>query len=157
MSSKAQMSVNTKKTLLVIGVIFGTIFLFVVSFFLSLYFIINPVQVSAPDDGEVVAENQKLQTQIQLLEEEIERLNVTVEKNKSNINPPAPADIPTLPTPSEENKPVPNEEKSTSNKGAEEDEGKSTTESEEFLPDTVVTPEGGYEPENDIEIIDISE
>lgn len=163
MRDKAQISVKTKKILLATGIVFGTILLFVVSFFLSLYFIINPIKVSAPDNGEIATENQELKTQIKTLEDEIERLNVAVDKNKSNINPPAPpadVNIPTVTTPSKEivsSGTVGNSTES-SNTAADTDDGTSE-ENEEFSPETVVTPEGGYEPEaeTDVTIIDISE
>ncbi len=152
MQDKAQMSVKTKKTLLIMGIIFGTIFLFVVSFGLSLYCIINPVKVVGPDNGEISAENQELKIQIQALEEEIEHLNAAADKNHSNINPPAPVEIPTVTTPTKEDKPTEDKEKDNN-------ADQKADEAEDFSPSTVITPEGGYEPEPevDVTIIDITE
>lgn len=152
MQDKAQMSVKTKKTLLILGIIFGTIFLFIVSFGLSVYYIINPVKVVGPDNGEVAAENQELKIKIQALEDEIEHLSASADKNHSNINPPAPVEIPTVTTPDREEKPVEDKQKN----GVEDAH---TDEDDDFSPNTVITPDGGYEPEpeGDITIIDITE
>lgn len=159
MSGKAQMSVRTKKILLTTGIIFGTIFLFAASFFLSLYFIIHPIKITTPDNGQISAENQELKVLVKTYEAEIERLKVAVDKGKSDINPPAPdVDIPTVTTPGEDDKPSSGDKKPSSGDETDGDKN-STDDDEDFSPETVVTPEGGYEPEpeEDITIIDISE
>ncbi len=150
------MSGKTKKTLLILGIIFGTMILFAASLAASIYFIINPIKVVAPDNGEAAAENQKLKIQIQALEDENEHLKAKADKNNSNINPPAPVEIPTETTPDKKDETDKNDK---SNKGKEDKKGNKSDDDDDFSPSTVVTPEGGYEPEPevDITIIDITE
>ncbi len=172
MSDKSQMSVKTKKILLGTGIVFGTLLVFVVSFFLSFSLIINPISFSAFDSNDVATENEELKTQVQTLEDEVEYLNATVEKYKNNVNTPAPqtVDTPASTTPTE---PVKGPSTTTSAETSAVEETKpnadsnhtgdevnaEATDGEEFTPDTVTTPEGGIKPEvePDITVIDISE
>ncbi len=172
MSGKSHISVKTKKILLGTGIVFGTVLVFVVSFFLSFSLIINPISFSAFESDDVASENEELKTQVQTLEDEVEYLNATVEKYKNNVNTPAPqmVDTPVSTTPSE---PVKRPSTTTSAETSVEEETKPNADSnhtdnegntevadgEEFTPDTVTTPEGGFEPEvePDITVIDISE
>ena len=167
MSSKSHISVRTKKILLGTGIVFGTILVFIVSFFLSFSLIINPISFVPLGSDDVATENEELKTQVQTLEDEVEYLNAAVEKYKNNVNTPAPSQTVTAPvttTPSVPEKkpttPTGGETNSPADNNLSVDEGGAESSvDEDFEPDTVTTPEGGFEPEvePDITVIDISE
>lgn len=163
MSGKSHISLKTKKILVGTGIAFGTVLVFVVSFFLSFSLIINPISFSVIGRDDVEAENEELKTQIQTLEDEVEYLNAAVEKYKNNVNTPAPpatvtTPVSTTPTGAEEKPAATTDDEANSNPSGSED-GVETNSGEEFTPDTVTTPEEGFEPEvePDITVIDISE
>ena len=173
MSGKSHMSVKTKKILLGTGIAFGTLLVFVVSFFLSFSLIINPISFSTFGSDDVATENEELKTQVQTLEDEVEYLNAAVEKYKNNVNTPAPPATVTTPAPTApsgaEEKPAATtpsnvttgeETKPPADSNPSGNEGDTAVGGgEEFTPDTVTTPEGGFEPEvePDITVIDVSE
>ncbi len=167
MNDKTHISLKTKKILMGTGIVFGTVLVFVVSFFLSFSLIINPISFSPIGSDDVAAENEELKTQVQTLEDEVEYLNAAVEKYKNNVNTPAPpqtVDIPVTTTPSApQQKPATPtgdgaNSPSDSNPSPDDIGGESSVD-EEFTPDTVTTPEGGFEPEiePDVTVIDVSE
>lgn len=167
MSSKSHISVRTKKILLGTGITFGTLLVFVVSFFLSFSLIIHPISFSAIGSDDIAAENEELKTQVQTLEDEVEYLNAAVEKYKNNVNTPAPPQ--TVTTPVTTTPPAPEKNPTTPTGGetnvtddnnlSVDEGGTESSVAEDFEPDTVTTPEGGFEPEvePDVTVIDISE
>ncbi len=167
MSGKTHISLKTKKILLGTGITFGTILVFIISFFISFSLIINPISFSAIGHDDVAAENEELKSQVQTLEDEIEYLNAAVEKYKNNVNtpvPPATVTTPETATPSQTEGNAPATQSETHNAATDPkpSDGGSNAESgagEGFIPDTVTTPEDGFEPEvePDITVIDISD
>ncbi len=158
MESKSHISLKTKKILLGTGIVFGTVLAFVVSFFLAFSLIINPINFVTIGGEETAAENEELKTQVQSLEDEIEMLNATVEKYKSSAS--SQIIVQEVPVSSQGqtsqqnagNSSAGNSNTSTSESGGAESEP-------DFSPETVTTPEGGIEPEVelDVTVIDISE
>lgn len=167
MSGKSHISVRTKKILLGTGIVFGTVLVFVVSFFISFSLIVNPISFNAFGGDEVTAENEELKGQVQTLEDEVEYLNATIEKYKANASAPVVEMEETTVVTSASNEgsgSLGTSENSTS--VSQTDTSPQTqpgvddeTMEEDFAPETVTTPEGGFEPEvePDITIIDISE
>ena len=88
MSNKYHLSLKTKKILLGIGIGFGTVVVFFVSFFLAFSFIVNPITVMPVSDADTEKENKELKTQVQTLEDEVELLNTTLEKYRSSASAP---------------------------------------------------------------------
>ncbi len=157
MSNKRKLSPGAVKALTGIGVAFGTVIVFFVSFFLSFSFIINPITPISVGAEETEKENKELKTQVKALEDEIELLNTTVEKYRSAASAQVPDEPrqetePSSEREANENKPTTSEPTGTTNEIKPE-------ESEPFKPETVVTPDGGnpIEVEEPITIIDISE
>lgn len=161
MSNKRKLSPGAVKALTGIGIAFGTVIVFFVSFFLSFSFIINPITPISVGAEETEQENKELKTQVKALEDEIELLNTTVEKYRSAAS----AQVPDEPRQETETKPETKTETETNENTPTNSEPAETTnetkpeESEPFEPETVVTPEGGnpVEVEEPITIIDISE
>lgn len=185
MSKKKPMSPKTKKTLLGIGITFGTIAVFFVSFFLAFSLIINPITIMPVSNGDAEKENKELKAQITKLEDENEHLETTVEKYRASSSAPKQTDTTTSSSKSETKSETKTETKtpsqSSSNTSAS-NSTKSETKTEPkheneasasqtapstgntqsgtgFSPETVTTPEGGAseEPEESITVIDISE
>ena len=157
MSNKRKLSPGAVKALTGIGIAFGTVIVFFISFFLSFSFIINPITPISVGAENIEEENKELKTQVKALEDEIELLNTTVEKYRSAASAQVPDEPKQETEPSSEretneNKPTNSEPTGTTNETKPE-------ESEPFKPETVVTPEGGnpVEVEDPITIIDISE
>ena len=152
MSEKKRMSAGAVKALTGIGIAFGTVIVFIVSFFLAFSFIINPITPISVGAEDTESENKELRTQVKALEDEVELLSTTVEKYRSAAA--APKEEYTETQPQEEQKTEVTGKKETSKNTA-------TEEAENFVPETVVTPEGGNEEdipaEEPITIIDISE
>ena len=159
-SGKKRMSAGAVKTLAGIGIAFGTVVVFIVSFFLAFSFIINPITPISVGAEDAEGENRELRTQVKVLEDEIELLNTTIEKYRSAAAAPKDEHIETQSQ--EEKKSEPSEKNEDSGKDKQKPSKNTEKEkAEEFIPDTVVTPEGGNEAdvpaEEPIIIIDISE
>ncbi len=148
------MSAGAVKTLTGIGIAFGTVIVFFISFFLAFNFIINPLTPISVGAADAEAENQELKTQIKSLEDEVELLSTTVEKYRSAAS--APKEEYTESEPQQ----TQNADATSSVKDKSE-QSKLPEKAEEFEPETVVTPEAGIEinepAEEPITIIDISE
>lgn len=174
MRNKKNLSPQTKRTLTGIGIAFGTVMIFFVSFFLSFNFIVNPITFTNIGDSDTEKENKELKEEVQSLQDEIDVLNTTVEKYRNN-KPSVPQ---TTTTESQSNKATSGsaqlQSSSTSNgsnaTGSQANSGTTsgTTESKpepetnepsKFTPETTVTPESGivHEVEEPITVIDISE
>ena len=89
MKEKSHMSLRTKKILAGIGIGFGTIFTFLVSFILAFSLIINPINFMTVSDADTVKENEELKETVQNLKDENELLNATVDKYKASSKAPA--------------------------------------------------------------------
>lgn len=83
MSKKSHISPGAKKILIGVGVGFGTIMVFLVSFILAFTLIVNPINFMTVSDADTVEENEQLKEQVQTLKDEVEVLNTTVEKYKN--------------------------------------------------------------------------
>lgn len=184
MSKQKPMSPKTKKALLGVGITFGTIAVFFVSFFLAFSLIINPITIMPVSNGDAEKENKELKAQITKLEDENEHLETTVEKYRASSSSPKQSDV-TSSSKSETKSETKTETKvpSQSSSGTSASNGtKSETKPEQkhegeasasqttqeapdsqsgsgFSPETVTTPEGGgaEEPDESITVIDISE
>ncbi len=84
MQNKKGLSPQTKRILTGIGVAFGTVIIFFVSFFLSFNFIVNPITFTNIGDSDTEKENKELKAEVQSLQDEIEVLNTTVEKYRKS-------------------------------------------------------------------------
>jgi len=163
MKSKSHISARTKKILLTTGIAFGTIMVFIVSFFLAFSLIVNPINFVTLGGEEMAEENEELKTQVQTLEDEIELLNTTVEKYKSSAatNVIVQTQTQTAPSTSSQQTSTPDvqPEAETETEAEPETESEIEESGSEFSPETVTTPEEGIEPEVelDITVIDISE
>ena len=153
MSGKKRMSAGAVKTLAGIGIAFGTVIVFIVSFFLAFSFIINPIMPISVGAEDSEGENKELRTQVKALEDEIELLNTTIEKYRSAAAAPKEEYIETQPQAEKKTEASEKNNKPSKNTEKEKTEG--------FVPETVVVPEGGNEKdvpaEEPIIIIDISE
>lgn len=156
MNKKSEISLKTKKILAGIGIVFGTIAVFLVSFALSFSLIVNPINLFSFDDTDAIKENEELKEKVQTLTDEVELLNVSIDKYKANQSAP---EIVVTPAPqSEQAAPQQNQEKPNT----ELDQSTSANPDEaddSFSPETITgtdaeTPEDIEEP---ITIIDISE
>lgn len=165
MKSKSHITGRTKKILLGTGIVFGTVLVFIISFFLSFSLIVNPISFVPVGNGEMAEENEELKKQVQTLEDEVELLNTTVEKYKNSAS--VSASVPETPTVTT---PAPNktQQQTTSantaqgqGSGAEGNKTENASQKEEnsFSAETAITPESGIEDEAepDITVIDISE
>ncbi len=155
MKSKSHISGKTKKILLGTGIVFGTVLVFIVSFFLSFSLIINPISFVPVGNGELAEENQELKEQIQTLEDEVEVLNTTVERYKNSASETIIVqEAPTVTTPVQGN----TDTQQSSSTNSSDDSGE-VQEENDFSPETITTPETGIVPEvePDITVIDISE
>lgn len=85
MESKFQMSLKTKKILVGIGIGFGTILTFIVSFVLAVVvFSSEPVVLFSSNDPEALEETEKLKEENRELTEKVEYLESSVERYKSS-------------------------------------------------------------------------
>ncbi len=100
MHSKTQMSAKTKKILTGVGIGFGTVMVFLVSFILAFSLIVNPINFFTVSDASTVEENEKLKEEVQTLNDKIEHLNTTVDKYKASSKAPVPSVPATVTTPS---------------------------------------------------------
>ncbi len=154
MPGKSYMSLKTKKILTGVGIAFGTVMVFLVSFILAFSLIVNPINFFTVSDADTVEENEQLKEKVQSLTDEVEQLNTTVDKYKASGNAPA-----TVTTPQTQPEAAPKEQPETS-KQEEPSAEDSTAESDDgFAPDTVTSTEA--ETPEDVEapitVIDISE
>lgn len=156
MSTNSPMSLKTKKILVSIGVAFGTVMVFLISFILAFCLIVNPVNLFTVGDEETAKENEELKKQVQTLNDEVELLNTTVDKYKS-----AASLEPIIITEEKPQQQGNRSDKSNSAQTTKEDSGEASSESseDEFSPETVTgteetTPEDVEVP---ITVIDISE
>lgn len=181
MEKNSHISPKTKKILVGIGIGFGTVMTFLISFILAFVLIVNPINFMTVSDDDTLKENEELKSQVQTLEDEVEMLNTTVEKYKNSATSrPQTSDIPLVTTPSstQQSKPSSNgssqnhtqkpteESSATSGNGGVEstgatqgNQGESSSGEESFAPETVTstsetTPEDTEAP---ITVIDISE
>ena len=165
MKSKSHITGRTKKVLLGTGIVFGTVLVFIISFFLSFSLIVNPISFVPVGNGEMAEENEELKKQVQTLEDEVELLNTTVEKYKHSAS--VSATVPETPTVTT---PAPNKTQQQTpsantvqgqGSGTEGNKTENVSQKEEnsFSAETVTTPESGIEEEAepDITVIDISE
>ncbi|MDO4743855.1 MAG: hypothetical protein Q4A86_00545 [Clostridia bacterium] len=160
MSTKTHMSLKTKKILAGVGIVFGTLLVFLISFILSFSLIVNPISFIPASDADAAKENAELKEQVQTLTDEIEMLNTTVDKYKASSSAPAivvtPDPQPQQPAPKPDTPGTQTEASATDSNTAQNSEDAAT---EVFSPDTVTstneeTPEDVEVP---ITIIDISE
>ncbi len=159
MADNSHISLKTKKILTGIGIAFGTVMVFLVSFILAFSLIVNPINFFTVSDANTVEENEQLKEKVQSLTDEVEHLNTTVDKYKAASKTPATVTTPE-PQPSVETAP-PKEQPEDSRREEVQTpaEGTATENNDSFVPDTVTssdaeTPEDVEEP---ITVIDISE
>ncbi len=157
MKETQHMSPKTKKILVSIGVIFGTVLVFLVSFILTFSLIVNPIEFRPFSNSETIKENEELKEKVQTLNDEVELLNTTVEKYRAQQSAPQ---IPeTVITPEESaTQSAPTQTEGVPNSNSQ-GSGESSSQGEDFSPNTVTstnenTPEDNEDP---ITIIDISE
>ncbi len=102
MRNKTEMSLKTKKILTGVGIGFGTVMVFLVSFILAFSLIVNPINFFTVSDAGTVEENEKLKEEVQTLNDKIEHLNTTVDKYKAAASAPSPSvpAVVTTPAPS---------------------------------------------------------
>ncbi len=154
MTEKKGMSIKAKKILAGIGIGFGTVLVFMISFFIAFSLIVNPINLFTIGDAETVEENKELKEQVQVLEDKVDVLNASVEKYKAAANTqPIIIETPVTTTPQQTTQTQTGEKTETDGEGEPNDEG------ENFAPETVTstneqTPEDVEDP---ITIIDISE
>ena len=91
MRDKTEMSSKTKKILTGLGISFGTVMVFIVSFILAFSLIVNPINFFTVTDAGTAEENQKLKEEVQILNDRIEHLNTTVDKYKAQASAPSPS------------------------------------------------------------------
>ena len=168
MKNNSNLSLRTKKILIVIGIAFGTIVTFLVSFTLSFSLIVNPINLFTFKDSDAIKENEELKEKVETLNDEIEHLNVTVDKYKTSAQS-VMAPVETTPS-NEVSQGTQNHSNTTSQTSAKPNANDQSSPSEtnlntevesenNFSPETVTgtdveTPEDIEEP---IQVIDISE
>ena len=154
MTEKKGMSIKAKKILAGVGIGFGTVLVFMISFFIAFSLIVNPINLFTIGDAETVEENKELKEQVQVLEDKVDVLNASVEKYKAAANTqPIIIETPVTTTPQQTTQTQTGEKTEIDGEGEPNDEG------ENFTPETVTstneqTPEDVEDP---ITIIDISE
>lgn len=156
---KSNMTLKTKKILLGVGIVFGTIVVFLLSFALSFSLIVNPISLFSFGDADTIKENEELKEQVQILTDEVEMLNVTVDKYKANQSA---TPIVVTPDPQAQQNSSPSSQQSPSTQPqtnpGETSSATTPTEDNNFSPETVTetdmeTPEDVEEP---ITVIDLS-
>ena len=154
MTEKKGMSIKSKKILAGIGIGFGTVLVFMISFFIAFSLIVNPINLFTIGDAETIEENKELKEQVQVLEDKVDVLNASVEKYKASANTqPIIIETPVATTPQQTTQNQTGEGTETDGAGETGDEG------ENFAPETVTstneqTPEDLEDP---ITVIDITE
>ncbi len=156
MTEKKGMSVKSKKILAGIGIGFGTVLVFMISFFIAFSLIVNPINFMTVSDADTLEENKDLKEQVQVLEDQVDVLNASVEKYKAAASAqPVVIETPVTTTPSTTTQTDEETEKTEGDENTEtgEDGG------EDFAPSTVTstdeqTPEDLEDP---VTVIDISE
>jgi hypothetical protein len=88
-STNFNISPKTKKILAGIGITFGTVMVFLLSFVLAFSLIVNPINFMTVSDADTVEENEKLKEQVQTLNDEVEHLNAAVDRYKTSSSAPA--------------------------------------------------------------------
>ena len=157
MTEKKGMSVKSKKILAGIGIGFGTVLVFMISFFIAFSLIVNPINFFTVSDADTVEENKELKEQIQVLEDQVDVLSASVEKYKASANSqPIIIETPVTTTPQQTTQSQPAQ---TGEETVESGEGETSDEGEDFVPSTVTsteeqTPEDLEDP---VTVIDISE
>ncbi len=164
MKNNEKLSSKTVKILTGIGVAFGAVMVFFISFFLSFNFMVNPISISVADD-DIKQENMELKSQVKALEDEVELLNTTIEKYRNKASAPTPLpDIDnssssstnttqkTVQTDKSSESQTPSGSDKTTNTSADNEEEEQIT----FTPETVITPNDS-ETNTSITIIDVSE
>lgn len=158
MKETQHMSPKAKKILVSIGVIFGTVMVFLISFILTFSLIVNPIEFRPFSNSETIKENEELKEKVQTLNDEVELLNTTVEKYRAQQSaPPVPETVIT-PEESASQNTTSSQTEAAPNSGPQ-DSDESTSDGEDFSPNTVTstnenTPEDNEDP---VTIIDISE
>lgn len=167
MNKKTHLSPKNKKILVGIGIGFGTIMVFLISFILSFSLIVNPINFMTISDDDTVEENKKLKEQVQTLEDEVDVLNTTVEKYKNSASASQKAPATTTVTESGQNQQPPQtqshtntpdkNDKPTTEQNTHENNSQPTQ--EHFAPETSTST--GQETPEDIDspitVIDVSE
>lgn len=167
MREKSQMSPKTKKILVGVGIAFGTVVAFLVSFILAFTLIVNPINFMTVSDADTVEENEKLKEQVQTLEDEKDVLQATVDKYKNSATSQPSVTTPTVTTPStssqstttESAKPEAPEAEAPENSETTTPESETNEETGGFTPETE-TSTGEETPEDvdaPITVIDVSE
>lgn len=164
MSSKTHISPAAKKTLTGVGVVFGTVMIFLISFILTFSLIVNPINFMSFSDSDTIKENKELKEKVQTLTDEVELLNTTVEKYKASASAPQIPETVVTPQPEQNSSSgsgsnQPSNENSSGNAAPTTSEDESSSEESTFSPDTVTstTEETPEDKEDPITIIDISE
>lgn len=105
LKEKSQMSPKTKKILVGVGIAFGTVMTFLVSFILAFTLIVNPINFMTVGDADTVEENEKLKEQVQTLEDEKDALQAKVDKYKNSATSQPAVTTPAVTTPSTQSQP----------------------------------------------------
>ncbi len=105
MKEKSQMSPKTKKILVGIGIGFGTVMAFLISFILAFTLIVNPINFMTVSDADTVEENEKLKEQVQTLEDENDVLQAKVDKYKNSATSQPAVTTPAVTAPSTQTQP----------------------------------------------------
>ena len=155
MTEKKGISIKTKKILAGIGIGFGTVLVFMISFFIAFSLIVNPINFMTVSDADTLEENKDLKEQVQVLEDQVDVLEASVEKYKASANTqPIIIETPVTTTPSDTTQTGESDEGKA-------DEGQDVAEEPDqgFAPETVTstdeqTPEDLEDP---VTVIDISE
>ncbi len=137
------MSAKSKKILTGIGVVFGTVMAFIVSFILAFSLIVNPISLFSKDDSDAAKENEKLKAEVRTLNDTIEHLNTTVDKYKAQANT-APVYSPSVVTTPSENT---NQGNTTQNSAQNAEADTSTQDSPTQGAASATEDEGGFSPE----------
>ncbi len=139
LKEKSQMSPKTKKILVGVGIAFGTVMTFLVSFILAFTLIVNPINFMTVGDADTVEENEKLKEQVQTLEDEKDALQAKVDKYKNSATSQPAVTTPAVTTPSTQSQPDKTPETTT----PETPESSETTESQPEINES----SGGFAPE----------
>ena len=164
MKEKSQMSPKTKKILIGVGIGFGTVMAFLISFILAFSLIVNPINFMTVSDADTVEENEKLKEQVQTLEDEKDALQAKVDKYKNSATSQPVVTTPTVTTPStpsqEDKKPdTPATQTPESSETTAPQPESETNEGSGFAPETE-TSTGEETPEDvdaPVTVIDVSE
>ena len=132
------MSPKTKKILVGIGIAFGTVMAFLVSFILAFTLIVNPINFMTVSDADTVEENEKLKEQVQTLEDEKDALQAKVDKYKNSSTSQPVVTTPAVTTPSTPSQ----EDKKPETPATETPENSETT-----TPETETNEDSGFAPE----------